>query len=223
MLERNVIQIEESISLACQEAKRPRKDITLIAVTKSVNSAIARPLPDLGIRDFGENRVEQLIEKQENLKDDRINWHFIGRLQRRKVKDVVNRIDYFHALDNLRLAEEIQKRATKPLKCYVQVNVSGESTKQGVSLNETVDFIQSLAIFDRIQVVGLMTMAPYEAEPDFITACFQALAQKRDEIMSLQLAHAPCRELSMGMSADYHRAILAGATSIRIGTAFFKN
>lgn len=223
MLEGNVATIQDAISQACKEANRKRESIRLIAVTKTEKSEDVRPLVALGIHDFGENRTEQLIEKQTSLANETITWHFIGRLQRRKVKDIINRIDYFHALDNLRLGEEIQKRAEKPIKCFVQVNVSGESSKQGVSLAETQQFIESLAKFDKIQVVGLMTMAPYDGTPEFNEACFRKLANKRNEIIALNLTHAPCLELSMGMSQDYPSAIKAGATVIRIGTAFFKN
>lgn len=223
MLERNVTAIEKSISQSCHSADRSRDEVRLVAVTKSVDSAQVRALVDLGLRDFGENRAEELLAKQAALPSPDLVWHFIGRLQRRKVKEVINRIDYFHALDNVRLAGEIQKRAERPLKCFVQVNVSQETSKQGLALAETTDFIKSLAAFDQIQVVGLMTMAPYDGEPAFIESCFQALTQKRDEIVALGLAHAPCRELSMGMTQDYPSAIKAGATVIRIGTAFFKN
>lgn len=223
MLANNAKVIEQRIVEACEKAERNRDEIRLIAVTKSVDSDKARPLIALGIHDFGENRAEQLLEKQEVLKDEKIIWHFIGRLQRRKVKDVINKIDYFHALDNERLAGEIQKRADKPIKCFVQVNVSEETTKQGVNLAETVAFVEQLAAYDKIEVVGLMTMAPYDGTPEFITTCFEQLAEKRNEIIALQLEHAPCKELSMGMTQDYPLAIKAGATSIRIGTAFFKD
>lgn len=223
MLAGNVAHIEQAISHACQEANRERDSIRVIAVTKTEESETVRPLIALGIQDFAENRVESLIQKQTNLADEPIIWHFIGRLQRRKVKEIINQIDYFHALDNPRLAAEIQKRATKPIKCFVQVNVSEESSKQGVNLAETTAFIKSLAEFDKIQVVGLMTMAPYDGTPEFNEACFRKLAIKRNEIVALNLTHAPCLELSMGMSNDFEVAIKAGATSIRIGTAFFKN
>lgn len=144
--------------------------------------------------------------------------HFIGSLQTRKVKEVINEVDYFHALDRLKLAKEIDKRAEHKIKCFVQVNVSGESSKQGVSLSEVNTFIEELKQYENIEIVGLMTMAPLTEDEPYIKSLFQLLKTKRDEIKALNLNNAPCTELSMGMSNDYHLAIEAGASFVRIGT-----
>lgn len=223
MLENNVKLITESISQACGESKRPPESVNLIAVTKSVTADKAADLLQYGIDKFAENRVDSLMEKQSYFQTESIEWHLIGTLQRRKVKDVINKIDYFHALDNFKLAAEIQKRATKPLNCFVQVNVSKEESKHGILLEETVDFIGSLSDFNNINIVGLMTMAPYQADIGFIQECFDTLAEKQKEIANLKIKNAPCTELSMGMSQDYAQAIQAGATYVRIGSAFFKD
>lgn len=222
MLESNLNQIRATISQACTLAKRDQETVKLVAVTKTVSIERMLPLISAGINEFGENRVESLREKQRLLQDHEIVWHFIGRLQRRKVKEVINQIDYFHALDKESLAMEIQKRGTRTIKCFVQVNVSEEASKQGCLLEDTIKFIVNLERFDRIKVVGLMTMAPYDASDEEIVRYFETLAKKKEEIVKLNLSHAPCTELSMGMSQDYPLAIKSGATLIRIGTAFFK-
>ena len=197
--------------------------VNLVAVTKTVPSETAKKLVDLGINHLAENRPEKLIEKQEALKDQSgITWHLIGTLQTRKIKDVINRIDYFHALDRIKTAQEIQNRATKEIKCFVQVNVSGELTKQGILLEDVEGFINELAFYPSIKVVGLMTMAPYGESVDKIRAYFSKLAKQQQQLASLKLKHAPCTELSMGMSNDYSIAIEEGATFIRVGSRLFE-
>lgn len=223
MLENNINKIKKKISQACHESKRPPGNINLLAVTKSVAAPDAEKLLSFGINKFAENRVDSLLEKQSYFQSQSIEWHLIGTLQRRKVKEIINEIDYFHALDNYKLAAEIQKRAVKTINCFVQVNVSKEESKSGVLLDDTIKFIESLAEFDKINIVGLMTMAPYQANVGFIQECFDTLAEKQKEIANLKIKNAPCTELSMGMSQDYQMAILAGATYVRIGSAFFKD
>ncbi len=223
MLEDNINQIKTTVSQACQKVQHKTDSVKVIAVTKSVTSEEAEKLIPFGFTDFGENRTDHLLEKQAALKDYDITWHLIGRLQRRKVKDVINQVDYFHALENERLAAEIEKRAEHVIKCFVQVNVSQEEAKQGVLLDETNDFIEALAKYPLIEVVGLMTMAPFDGTETEIEEYFTQLAIKRDEIMALNWEHAPCKELSMGMTQDFEIAIKAGATHVRIGTAFFKD
>lgn len=144
--------------------------------------------------------------------------HFIGSLQTRKVKEVINEIDYFHALDRLKLAKEINKRAEHKIKCFVQVNVSGEKSKQGVALEDVNTFIETLEQYENLEVVGLMTMAPLTDDESYIKSLFQSLRNKRDEIKALNLNYAPCTELSMGMSNDFHLAAEEGASFVRIGT-----
>ena len=131
-------------------------------------------------------------------------------------------MDYFHALDSLKLADEIQKRAQKVVKCFVEVNVSGEESKHGLTLEETKDFILSLHAHDKIQVVGLMTMAPFDSTATEQHDIFKKLKQKQCEIEKLTLSYAPCHDLSMGMSNDFPTAVMEGATFVRVGTALFK-
>ncbi|MFB1098449.1 YggS family pyridoxal phosphate-dependent enzyme [Terribacillus sp. JSM ZJ617] len=214
----NLKRIKDDISSAAAKTGRNSEDITLLAVTKYVTIERTEEAVDAGIVDLGENRIEGFLEKQAIIGEKAV-WHFIGSLQTRKVKDVINQVDYLHALDRLSLAKEIQKRATKKIKCFVQVNVSGEATKSGVSPEETLAFIKELAEFPAIEVVGLMTMAPNTENEDVLRSVFSGLRQLRDEVAAANLTHAPCTFLSMGMSNDYTIAIEEGATHIRVGSA----
>lgn len=189
---------------------------TLIAVTKYVSTERAQEAVDAGVTHLGENRIEGFKEKRENIEG--VTMHFIGSLQTRKVKDVINHVNYLHSLDRLSLAQEIQKRADKKIKCFIQVNVSGEDSKHGIPSEEVQSFTQSLSEYDNIEVVGLMTMAPLDATDDEIRSYFKQLKQLQITINALGLPHAPCTETSMGMSNDYKIAIEEGATFIRIGT-----
>lgn len=213
----NLFNIQSDIDQAKENSKYGQ-DVTIIAVTKQVSTERTKEVLDNNIFHLGENRPEGLLAKKEEIKDKAI-WHFIGSLQTRKVKQVINEIDYLHSLDRMSLATEIEKRAEKPIKCFVQANVSGEESKHGLSREEVIPFIQSLAEFSKIQIVGLMTMAPNTDDDSVIRKVFSDLKQLQQEVVELQLPFAPCTELSMGMSNDYAIAIEEGATFIRIGTA----
>ena len=217
-VQQNLEIINEKITDACNESKRKPSDITLIAVTKEVSVERTAEVIESGIRDLGENRPEGLMKKLDAIKND-VKWHYIGSLQTRKVKQVINEIDYLHSLDRLSLAAEIEKRATSVKDCFVQVNVSGEDSKHGLSVEEVEEFIIELGQYARIRVIGLMTMAPNTEDESVIRSVFKQLKQLQEKIALKQLPYAPCTELSMGMSGDYPIAIEEGATFVRIGTA----
>lgn len=210
--------IKKQIDEACKRSNRNPEDVKVIAVTKYVSIQRAEEALAAGITDLGENRDEGLFAKREVLKDKPV-WHFIGTLQTRKVKNIIDQVDYIHSLDRLALAEEINKRAHTKIKCLVQVNVSGEASKHGMAPEEVIPFINELRKFENIVIVGLMTMAPLTDDQAVIRNCFQRLRGLREEIRNLQLENAPCTELSMGMSHDFSIAIEEGATMVRIGTA----
>ncbi|MDK9870423.1 MAG: YggS family pyridoxal phosphate-dependent enzyme [Staphylococcus equorum] len=215
-VQQNLEQIEKQLKTYCEKGNISTLP-NVIAVTKYVTIDRANDAYNAGIRHFGENRLEGFQLKKEALPDD-IVMHFIGSLQTRKVKEVINEIDYFHALDRLKLAKEINKRAEHKIKCFVQVNVSGEKSKQGVALKDVNTFIETLEQYENLEVVGLMTMAPLTDDESYIKSLFQSLKNKRDEIKALNLNYAPCTELSMGMSNDFHLAAEEGASFVRIGT-----
>lgn len=210
--------VQQQIEQACEKSGRSSEEITLIAVTKSVSSAKAQSLIDIGLADLGENRLEGLHEKQQHITDD-VNWHFIGNLQTRKVKELIHSIDFLHSLDRLSLAKEVNKRAQSPVDCFVQLNVSGEQSKSGITAEEADDFFDQLAAYENIHVIGLMTMAPNTDDKEVIRSVFRSLREVRDRIAAKQLPNAPCTKLSMGMSNDFRIAIEEGATHIRVGTA----
>ncbi len=220
ILKKNIQNIQENVASHSHAGQAP----TVVAVTKGRTAEDMRSLVDQGLQHFGENRPQELLRKMDELSDikDQIDWHYIGRLQRRPVKDFINKIDYLHSLDRDRLAQEVNKRADRLIKCFVQVNVSQEEQKAGVSPEELDRFIQNLAQYENIQVVGLMTMAPYGAEESELRTLFQTMKQLQVEIAGKQYSHAPCQELSMGMSQDYVIALEEGATFVRIGSAFFQ-
>lgn len=222
MIENNLAEVNQKIEQACAQVNRNRSEVTLIAVTKTVDIQTTSELIDLGQVHIAENRADKFLAKKAALPSKDLVWHYIGNLQRRKVKEVINEVNYFHALDSLRLADEIQKRANHVIKCFVEVNVSGEESKHGFALEEVRDFILSLQNHEFIQVVGLMTMAPFDSTSQQQHEIFKQLKQKQLEIEALNLSYAPCHELSMGMSNDYEIAVMEGATYVRVGTALFK-
>lgn len=214
----NLQKIQENIELACRRSKRHSSEVTIIAVTKYVTIERAKEAVEAGVVHLGENRDEGLLAKWDVLRDKPI-WHYIGSLQSRKVKNIIDKVDYIHSLDRMSLAEEINKRAEKVTNCFVQVNVSGEESKQGLSPDEVGEFVLSLSKFEKIRICGLMTMAPFIEDEQVLRSCFRKLNELQRKIKSLELNYAPCTELSMGMSNDYEIAIEEGATMVRIGTA----
>ncbi|QBG56007.1 YggS family pyridoxal phosphate enzyme [Bacillus amyloliquefaciens] len=214
--------INERINEACNRSGRSPEDVTVIAVTKYVSAERAQEAVDAGITSLGENRDAELIRKQDVIKGSP-EWHFIGSLQTRKVKAVVDRVSYIHSLDRLSLANEIEKRAPHAVRCFVQVNTSLEPSKHGLKTEEVIPFIRELSDFRNISVEGLMTMAPLTDDTETIRACFRQLRDLRDQVQQLNQTNAPCRELSMGMSNDYEIAVEEGATFIRIGSSLVGN
>lgn len=209
------------ISEICRDSNRQEEKITIVGVTKYVDGPVAEQLVVEGITHLGENRLEKLRDKQEIITDESIKWHFIGSLQTRKVKDVIPHIDYLHSLDRLSLAVEIQKRATKTLPCFLQVKTSYEESKQGVHVDEVLDLVKELKDFDKISIIGLMTMAPLTENKEEIRDCFKKLRHLSQEVQGLNQSNAPCTELSMGMSGDFQIAIEEGATYLRLGSILF--
>ena len=182
-----------------------------------MNVETAQQVMEQGIIHLGENRQEPFLEKYDVIGES-AQWHFIGSLQSRKVKHVIPHVDYLHSLDRISLAKELDKHVTKTLKCFVQVKTSTEETKQGLAPEEVCSFIKELVPYKHIEVIGLMTMAPHTEDREEIRRCFRTLKEVQLTVQRLNLPHAICTELSMGMSNDYEIAIEEGATFIRLGT-----
>ncbi|MGO4346360.1 YggS family pyridoxal phosphate-dependent enzyme [Paenibacillus sp. MCAF9] len=227
-LENRIELVEERIKKACERAGRSRDEVQIIAVTKYVSLDTTKAALGQGLLHLGENRWQDAQAKWEAISgsddlaaEDQPIWHFIGSLQTNKVKDVIGKFTYMHSLDRLSLAEAINKRASQLgiiVPCFIQVNVSGEDSKQGINPNELFPFVEQLAKFNSIKPIGLMTMAPYEAEPEQTRPVFRALRELRDELERRSEHPNTITQLSMGMSNDFEVAIEEGATWIRLGT-----
>ena len=217
MMKRNAEQILARIHQSCDKVSRDIQEVCPIVVTKNRTNEEIQEVYSLGFRHFAENRVEKLLERQEAFPQKDIVWHLIGPLQKRKVKQIVNRIQYFHAIDRLSIMEEIEKRLDSPLKCFLEVNVSGEESKHGFSVEEVFEAFEVAKQYANIDIIGLMTMAPFDASEEEIRQYFYELKEITENIDS----EKPL-QLSMGMSQDYLIAIEEGAHFIRIGTAWFE-
>ncbi|MFC4651329.1 YggS family pyridoxal phosphate-dependent enzyme [Lactococcus nasutitermitis] len=221
-IKENVSKILNNVDVAKATSSYSNQSVMVIAVTKYVGADKAREVLNCGISNIAENRTELFLEKYEALKDLDLTWHLIGNLQRRKVKDVINLVDYFHALDSIKLAQEINKRAEHTIKCFMEMNISGEESKHGFSVNELSDVLDDIEQLENIQIVGLMTMAPFEATEEETDVLFEQMKNLQVKIAAENRSNIPCTELSMGMSRDYQSAIRQGATFVRIGHEFFQ-
>ncbi len=223
MLKENYFQVEDRIRKACQRAGREREEVTLIAVSKTKPVEMIHEIYDLKQRDFGENKVQELTEKYPALPFD-IRWHLIGHLQHNKVKYIVDKVCLIHSVDSLRLAETISKEAVKH-KCtvpvLVEVNVAEEETKFGVKAEETCALVKTIAQLPGIVVQGLMTIAPYVADPEENRPVFRKLRELSVDIARKNINNVTMSVLSMGMTNDYEVAIEEGATMVRVGTGIF--
>ncbi|RNA69676.1 YggS family pyridoxal phosphate-dependent enzyme [Alteribacter keqinensis] len=220
----NLISIQERIKKASERVHREPQGVHVVAVTKYVSLERTKEALQAGIRHIGENRVEGGTEKRDAI-PDLGTWHFIGSLQSKKVKHMIGKFDYLHSLDRMSLAKELQKRHTgqAPLKCFVQVNVSGEESKSGLEPDDVLPFIEELRSYPVIEVAGLMTMAPFVDDPEEVRPYFRRLRELKEEVEKRNYPHAPCRDLSMGMSNDFEVAVEEGATFVRIGSALVGN
>ena len=220
----NLARVRENIQEATVASGRDPNDVRLVAVTKGVSAAAIQQAADLGVEEVGENRVQEAREKWDQI-DGRIRWHFVGHLQSNKVKYLVDKCVLIHSLDRISLARELSKRMARlerKMDCLVQVNVSGEETKQGLDPSEAAAFIDRVRKLPGIRVVGLMTMPPYHENPEMSRPFFNRLRKLAEEIRGCDWPEVSMRELSMGMSGDYTVAISEGATLVRVGSAIFR-
>ncbi len=219
----NIRQVESRIDAACSRSGRDRQDVTLIAVSKTKPVSMLMEAYDYGCRHFGENKVQELVDKYEQMPKD-IKWHMIGHLQRNKVKYVVDKAYLIHGVDSLRLAEEISKEAIKKniiAHILVEVNVAGEETKFGTSGEEALALVRKISDLPSIQVEGLMTIAPYVENPEKNREYFKSLYQLSVDISGKNIDNVNMDVLSMGMTGDYEVAVEEGATYVRVGTGIF--
>ena len=223
MLKENLYQVQENMKEACRRSGRAESDVTLIAVSKTKPLPMLEEVYSLGIRDFGENKVQELVDKAEQLPDD-IRCHMIVHLQRNKVKYIVDKVYMIHSVDSLRLAEEISKEAVKRgiiVNILIEVNVAGEESKFGVTPEDTPGLVQEISHLPGILVRGLMTIAPFVENAEDNRIFFSALKKLYVDITNKNIDNVRMDYLSMGMTGDYEVAIEEGASFVRVGTGIF--
>lgn len=223
MIGENLKTVEAEICSSCRRASRNRDEVTLIAVSKTMPVSMLKEAYAEGVRDFGENKVQELMDKIPQLPAD-VRWHMIGHLQRNKVKYIVDKVSLIHSVDSLRLAEEISQEASKKgitANILIEVNVAEEESKFGVRAEEAIPFIEKLAHFPHIHVCGLMTIAPFVENPEENRPIFKNLHKLSVDIAHKNIDNVNVNILSMGMTNDYEVAIEEGATMVRVGTGIF--
>ncbi|MCX7842782.1 MAG: YggS family pyridoxal phosphate-dependent enzyme [Clostridia bacterium] len=219
----NLGEIKRKVAAAAERSGRKAEDITIIAVTKTIDADRILRVIDEGIVNLGENRVQELCEKYDII-NRTCNWHLIGHLQTNKVKYIIEKISMIHSVDRMDLALEIQKRAEKAgriIDILVQVNVSGEKSKFGIAPEEAMELVRGIAALKNIKVRGLMTIAPYSEDPETSRPVFRGLKKIFVDIGKENIDNIDMGFLSMGMSNDFEIAIEEGANMVRIGTSIF--
>ena len=217
-LQQRIQAVEQRIQAACDRSGRERDEVQVIAVTKYVSLEATGEAIHAGLPHIGENRWQDAEAKWKAFGAE-ATWHFIGSLQSNKAKDVVGKFAYVHSLDRFSLAQAIERRAAsleERVRCLIQVNISGEDTKQGLPPEQVSSFLEQLRAFPHLEPVGLMTMAPYELQPEETRPVFRGLRLLRDELEATMPESLP--HLSMGMSNDFEIAIEEGATWVRLGS-----
>ncbi|SDB09271.1 YggS family pyridoxal phosphate-dependent enzyme [Eubacterium oxidoreducens] len=223
MISENLKDVEANICKACEKSGRNREEVTLIAVSKTKPNEDLIEAYNCGIREFGENKVQEMTGKSEALPKD-IHWHMIGHLQRNKVKYLAPYVSLIHSVDSIRLAEEINKQAQKAsrvIPILIEVNIAHEESKFGINENEVYEMVNTISKMPNVQIKGLMTIAPYVVDAEENRSFFHKIKQLSVDIASKNIDNVDMNILSMGMTGDYMVAIEEGATMVRVGTGIF--
>ena len=223
MLARNLQQVNTNIERACAAAGRTPDEVTLVAVSKTKPVSMLQEAYDAGARVFGENKVQEIMDKYDQLPSD-IQWHMIGHLQRNKVKYIIDKVAMIHSVDSLRLAQTIEQEAAKKnlvMPVLLEVNVAEEDTKFGLKVDEVLPLLEEISSFSHIQVKGLMTIAPFVENPEENRKVFRTLKKLSVDIGAKNINNVTMSVLSMGMTGDYQVAVQEGATMVRVGTGIF--
>lgn len=223
MIKENVAEVEARIQAACKRAGRRREEVTLIAVSKTKPVSDIYEVIETGIKDYGENKVQEMCDKMEIIQEP-LNWHMIGHLQRNKVKYIVDKAKLIHSVDSLRLAQQISQEAIKKVvevDILIEVNVAEEASKFGLSTEEVIQMIEAIAKLPAVHIKGLMTVAPFTDNPEDNRPYFRNLKQLAVDIDGKNIDNVTMSVLSMGMTGDYEVAIEEGATMVRVGTGIF--
>ena len=224
MVAENLEQVRKNIELACKEAGRDPKEVTLISVSKTKPVSMLQEAYDAGSRDFGENKVQEIRDKYANISWP-VRWHLIGHLQTNKIKYIVDKVALIHAVDSVKLAQAIDKEAVKhnvkEVPILIQVNFAHEDTKFGLDPKDVEDVIKEISKLEYVKIKGLMQIAPFLDDPEDNRKYFRAMKQLSVDIKNKNFDNVDMSILSMGMTNDYEIAVEEGATMIRVGTAIF--
>ena len=223
MIKENLETVERNIVSACEKAGRKRDDVTLIAVSKTKPVSDIRQAMECGITVFGENKVQEIKDKTEEIKEP-LSWHMIGHLQANKVKYLPGRVCMIHSVDNVKLAAEIEKQFSKAdqiIDVLIEVNMAHEESKFGLSPEEVPDFVKEISSYPHLHIRGLMTIAPFTEDAESNRTYFKGLRELKDSINGMNIPGVNMDTLSMGMTGDYQVAIEEGATFVRVGTGIF--
>lgn len=223
-IKENLFAVRQKINSACEKSGRNPDDVTLLAVTKTRSAEEINEIINLGIVNIGENRVQELMEKYDKI-SPKARWHLIGHLQKNKVKYIADKVCMIHSVESVELASEIDRRCKKidkTMDILVEVNVSGEISKSGITPDSVHDFINTVSKFENIRIRGLMTMAPKFADEEELHRVFSGLAKLFQQISDAEYPNTSMDFLSMGMSGDFESAICEGSNIVRIGTALFR-
>lgn len=223
MVKENLKDVNERIRAACQRAGRGPGEVRLIAVSKTKPAELLREAYEEEVRDFGENKPQEIKDKYPQLPGD-IRWHMIGHLQRNKIKYIIDKVCMIHSVDSLRLAQAINEEAAKHglvIPVLIEVNVAGEESKFGVSPEETEALVREISVLPNIRVEGLMTIAPFTENAEDNRIYFRKLRNLSVDIKEKNIDNVNMCNLSMGMTGDYEVAIEEGATMVRVGTGIF--
>ena len=223
MLKENLKNVQNNIKKACERVGRKPEEVTLVAVSKMKPLSDIEELLETGQLEYGENYVQELCDKYENISKP-VHWHMIGHLQRNKVKYIIDKVSMVHSVDSVRLAEAIEKEAAKKDICMpvlIEVNVAGEESKFGLSVEEVLPFLKEISSYEHLQVKGLMTIAPFVENPEENRPIFAHLRKLSVDIAKKNIDNITMSILSMGMTNDYQVAIEEGATMVRVGTGIF--
>ena len=223
MVTENLEIVNQKIAQACKRAGRRRDEVTLIAVSKTKPVSLLEEAYQAGARDFGENKVQEMMDKIPVLPED-IKWHMIGHLQRNKVKYLIGKTTLIHSVDSMRLAEEISRLSTKnnvTTDILIEVNIAEEESKFGTSRDEAISLVEEVSGLSGIRICGLMTIAPYVDDPEDNRKYFREIKKLSVDIANRNIDNVSMSILSMGMTGDYEVAIEEGATMVRVGTGIF--
>ncbi len=217
----NILSVRERVRRSAERSGRTAEDITLIAVTKTHPPETVREAVENGITDIGENRVQEAEKKHSELTELPVRWHFIGHIQRNKVKNVLRFSSILHSVDSVGLAGEIDKRTVQPVDIFVEINIGEEEAKSGIYAEEAIDFLKKIRKFPNLNCLGLMAIPPWMDDPEDARPYFRSMAEIQREVNRMSVFDTPLSELSMGMTDDFETAVEEGATMVRVGRAIF--